>query len=158
MKISLADESGHCVGLAIWGGKASKLHADLVSNGRGQVIAVKGAKVFRWNEGEGVSLTAWETCAVGLNPDIAQTAALVGWWNERGGSTAALHSVGPPIRYMRQMLVMVKRLMMKQKALTLSNDAVIHRPSQRRGRALWRICSGARRGARRGCGEWRPPC
>lgn len=100
LKVSLADESGHCVGVAIWGDKARRLHAELVRGaGRGQVMAVKGAKVYHWSEGDGVSLTAWETCAVDLNPDTAQTTTLTQWWNERGGSTAPLHSVGPPVSH-----------------------------------------------------------
>lgn len=94
----MADESGHCVGLAIWGEKARKLYAQLGSNGRGQVIAVKGAKVYHWNDGDGVSLTAWETSAVDLRPEIAQTTSLLRWWHEGSGCTAALHSVGPPSR------------------------------------------------------------
>jgi len=101
LKLTLADESSHCVGLAVWGDKAQKLASELPVDARGQVLAIKGVRVYSWNEGDGVSLTAWEVSEWDINPDISSTANLLRWWNEEGGSkpTHLLQSIGPPVSH-----------------------------------------------------------
>jgi len=80
---------------------------ELPVDARGQVLAIKGVRVYSWNEGDGVSLTAWEVSEWDINPDISSTANLLRWWNEEGGSkpTHLLQSIGPPVRYALSMVI-----------------------------------------------------
>jgi hypothetical protein len=162
IKLTLADDSGHSVGIAVWGDKARRLHAELTQAGvrdqRAVVAAVKGAKVYHWSEGDGVSLTAWETCALDLNPDIERTTTLTRWWKQGGGSSAALHPIGPPIRYARCDLRVLSPYMLLRLTRDTLATLVTRRQTRRSVTARWPTCAPARPRASRTGGAWRPPC
>jgi replication factor A1 len=76
--MTLVDQSGADINFTIWGTKAETF--DPSDN---PVVCVKGAKVSDFN---GVSISALSSSVIQVNPDIAQSHALKGWYESEGES------------------------------------------------------------------------